>query len=342
MQSTFTNASLRDMSKPQAIGYVRVSTHGQAESGLGMAAQEHAIREHCRVNGLDLVRIYADPGVSGSKALQSRSDGAKACRWLSAKARKGKRPVIVFARIDRAFRSVLDLLTEVERWRKEGVAAHFVDLGLCADPDLGGMRGVTSRLVLTILGAVAEMERELIRERTKAGLSRARANKQSTGRRRYGFTRQHEPIEYELSVVGWILTLDDKGLGPTAIAKELFDRRIARARGEDCAWDKSTVYGIVKRFRRAEEEGTEAYAAYERSKADRDGRARHRWREQHRRRRLRQNERKKAAAERFNEAFTIMREAQAVIREEPIAVPLTTLQMEKKREQEFKDRRGER
>ena len=138
------------------------------------------------------------------------------------------------------------------------------------------------------------------------------------------------------------MTLDDKGLGPTAIAKELFDRRIARARGEDCAWDKSTVYGIVKRFRRAEEEGTEAYAAYERSKADRDGRARHRWREQHRRRRLRQNERKKAAAERFNEAFTIMREAQAVIREEPIAVPLTTLQMEKKREQEFKDRRGER
>jgi hypothetical protein len=78
-----------------AIGYIRVSSEEQADSGLGLEAQRQRIRAYCEMKGLSLATIFEDAGVSGGKALATRPAGAQ----LMAKAKKNK-PVLAVARID--------------------------------------------------------------------------------------------------------------------------------------------------------------------------------------------------------------------------------------------------
>src|SRR6266550_1373359 len=86
-----------------ALGYVRVSSEEQADSGLGLEAQRQRIRAYAELKELDLAEVFEDPGVSGGKALNARPGGA---RLLQAARRL--RPVVVVARLDRLFRSVAD------------------------------------------------------------------------------------------------------------------------------------------------------------------------------------------------------------------------------------------
>ena len=58
-----------------AIGYIRVSSEEQADSGLGLEAQRQRIRAYCDMKGLSLVTIFEDAGVSGGKALATRPAG---------------------------------------------------------------------------------------------------------------------------------------------------------------------------------------------------------------------------------------------------------------------------
>src|SRR5215831_9292708 len=84
-----------------ALGYVRVSSEEQADSGLGLEAQRQRIAAYCAMKGLRLAEVFADPGISGGKPLASRSAGSQ----LLAAANKSKAFVIV-AKLDRLFRSV--------------------------------------------------------------------------------------------------------------------------------------------------------------------------------------------------------------------------------------------
>lgn len=59
-----------------ALGYVRVSSDEQADSGLGLAAQRQRIRTYTELKDLRLVEVYEDPGVSGGKELNTRPGGA--------------------------------------------------------------------------------------------------------------------------------------------------------------------------------------------------------------------------------------------------------------------------
>ena len=63
------------MSETRVVGYVRVSTSDQAQSGLGVDAQRRAIVAYCEMRGLELVDIYEDNGVSASKPLGDREAG---------------------------------------------------------------------------------------------------------------------------------------------------------------------------------------------------------------------------------------------------------------------------
>ena len=87
-----------------AIGYIRVSSEEQADSGLGLAAQRQRIEAYCQMKGLKLQEIFEDAAVSGGKALSTRPAGAR----LLGEIRKSK-PVLVVAKFDRLFRSKLAL-----------------------------------------------------------------------------------------------------------------------------------------------------------------------------------------------------------------------------------------
>src|SRR5215471_6051688 len=136
-------------------GYVRVSTDRQADDGESLGTQKRIIEGYAMMNGLALDSIFVERGVSGSKPLGERPDGARLLAVLNA------RDAVITAKLDRMFRSALNALDVLGRLKERDVALHIIDLG----GDVTG-NGI-SKLVFTILSAVAEAERDRIRERIR-------------------------------------------------------------------------------------------------------------------------------------------------------------------------------
>jgi DNA invertase Pin-like site-specific DNA recombinase len=138
-----------------AVGYIRVSTKAQGRSGLGLEAQRQAIEAFAEREGIEVTAWHSEAeSGAGSDALEHRPQLAAA---LTA-ARKAKAPILV-AKLDRLSRDVHFI---------SGLMAHRVEfivteLGRQADP-----------FILHLYAALAEKERSLISQRTKAGLSAAK------------------------------------------------------------------------------------------------------------------------------------------------------------------------
>lgn len=155
----------------RAILYLRVSTDEQAVSGLGLAAQETASRSLCTARGWEVVGVVVDAGVSGSVSPLDRAGMADAIRQLCAR----DADVLVAAKLDRLSRSTIDLLGLVDHSEKCGFGIVTADAAVDSSTAAG-------RMVVTMLGAVAEMERRLIGERTKAALAAKKAQGHRLGR----------------------------------------------------------------------------------------------------------------------------------------------------------------
>jgi putative DNA-invertase from lambdoid prophage Rac len=157
-------------------GYCRVSTSEQADDGSSLASQQQQITGYAMMKGWSVAEFFVERGVSGSVPLADRPEGQ---RLLAA---AGKGDIIVTAKLDRAFRSAADALAVLEEFKDQGVALHMIDLG----GDVTG-NGI-SKMVFTILAAVAEGERDRIRERIRdAKRHLASQGVFSGGKRPYGF-----------------------------------------------------------------------------------------------------------------------------------------------------------
>src|ERR1700682_2308588 len=150
----------------RAVLYSRVSTlhHGQDPE-----VQSREIREYCQRRGWPLVGEYVDAGISGAKERRPQLDR------LVADAHKRKFEVVVVWKFDRFARSVSHLLRALENFRALGI--EFVSLSEQIDTSTP-----TGKMIFTVLGAVAELERSLIAERVRAGLRNARAKGKRLGR----------------------------------------------------------------------------------------------------------------------------------------------------------------
>ncbi|MEZ0002055.1 recombinase family protein [Sinorhizobium fredii] len=139
----------------KVFGYVRVSTAEQANSGDSLETQKDKIRGYCLMQGWELSEVFVEAGVSGSVPLADRPEGRRLLGVV------GKGDVIVTPKLDRMFRSASDALGTLEELKAQGTGLVMIDLG----GDVTG-NGI-SKLVFTILSAVAENERERIRERIR-------------------------------------------------------------------------------------------------------------------------------------------------------------------------------
>src|SRR3984893_13502 len=137
--------------------------------GQDPEVQSREIREYCQRRGWPLVGEYVDVGISGAKERRPQLDR------LIADADKRKFEVIVVWKFDRFARSVSHLLRALENFRALGI--EFVSLSEQIDTSTP-----TGKMIFTVLGAVAELERSLIAERVRAGLRNARAKGRKLGR----------------------------------------------------------------------------------------------------------------------------------------------------------------
>ena len=141
-----------------ALAYIRVSSDDQADSGLGLEAQRQRIADYCQLKGLRLAEVFEDPGVSGGKPLASRPAGSQ----LLAAAHKTKSLAIV-AKLDRLFRSVADAASVIADFDEKGIRLVALSEGF-------DLRNPYGRAMARMASVFAELERALIRERTRTAL----------------------------------------------------------------------------------------------------------------------------------------------------------------------------
>jgi putative DNA-invertase from lambdoid prophage Rac len=153
--------------------YARVSTNDQHNE-----IQIKELTEYVQRRGWELAGVYQDT-MSGARAQRPGLDA------LMADARLHKFDAVVVMKLDRFGRSLINCVAGIQELTAAGVRFLSTSQGLDTDAS-----NPTSRLLLHILAAVAEFERELIKERVSAGLKHAKANGAAIGRPRRVFDRQ--------------------------------------------------------------------------------------------------------------------------------------------------------
>jgi len=165
----------------RAIAYIRVSSQRQVDEGVSIAAQTKGIKEYSRFKRLllDKADILIEEGVSGGIPLWERPVGRKLRRMLMT----GKYDHIIIFKLDRMFRLTHDTLETVDELADAGLALHIVDLQ--GEPvDTSSAMG---RFFLTIMAALAEMERGLISERTQMGMDQLKKTHKKFTQSIYGW-----------------------------------------------------------------------------------------------------------------------------------------------------------
>src|SRR5829696_3123246 len=104
-------------------GYTRCSTALQAEEGESLGAQRRTVEGYAMMHGLALDQVFVERGVSGSKPIGERPEGARMLAAVVAS------DVIITPKLDRMFRSALDALDVLARLKDQGVSLHMIDLG---------------------------------------------------------------------------------------------------------------------------------------------------------------------------------------------------------------------
>jgi putative DNA-invertase from lambdoid prophage Rac len=194
----------------RVFGYARVSSLDQAASGISIDEQQRKIEARASEMGWQLAQVFIDAGISGGTPLAKRPAGAQ----LLAALRPGD--VVVASRMDRMFRSSVDALTTIEQLKAKKIGLWLLDLG----GDVTG-NGI-SQLVASILGAVAEFERQLIGERIRDAKGQQRRAQRHLG--------GHRPFGWQLAPAkdGRAAALVEDPAEQTAIAR----MRTMRAKGQ--------------------------------------------------------------------------------------------------------------
>jgi DNA invertase Pin-like site-specific DNA recombinase len=164
----------------RALCYVRVSTLEQSKFGFSLEAQEQRLRAYCQVAGLELADLIREEGVSASIPLAKRPAGAKLLEWID----DGVSHVVCL-KLDRLFRDAEDALRQTKAWDKAGIALHLVDMG-GQSLNTGSAMG---RMFLTMMAGCAELERNLVAERTAAVLAHKKGQRKVYNHTPYGFER---------------------------------------------------------------------------------------------------------------------------------------------------------
>lgn len=205
----------------KALGYCRVSTSEQANSDLGLASQREKILREITHRGWELLELVED---TGSGKDLNRPGLARVLELLA----NHEADVLVVAKLDRLSRSIYDFAGLMLTAREQGWQLVLLDLGVDTTTSSG-------ELVANVMVAVAQWERQRIGERTKEALCQAKKRGTHVGR----------PSSISPQLRRSILEMHRAGLGASAIAKTLNERKVKTARG-GARWYPSTVRYVTQ------------------------------------------------------------------------------------------------
>jgi len=218
----------------RAIGYIRVSTQGQADDGVSLSAQRAKIHAWCAVNDYELLAVFEDAGLSGGS--MAGRDGLHAAMKAATKGM-----ALVSYSISRLARSTRDMLDIADRLERQG--ADLVSLTEKIDTT-----SAAGRMVFRLLAVLSEFERDLVGERTKAALAHKKAQGQKYGPVPFGFTEiegRLVEVRREAQAVAEIVRMRKHGIAYGQIAVRLNTDGVTSKKGGQ--WYASTVRYVVNR-----------------------------------------------------------------------------------------------
>ncbi len=224
------------MAKGKFVGYIRVSTDKQGKSGLGIEAQRKAITDYLNGGKWELIAEFTEVESGKHDDRQELQKAMKHCQITGA--------TLIIAKLDRLSRDSHFIGSVM----KSGI--EFIACDMPA----------ANKFTIHILAAVAEHERELISQRTKAALQAAKARGKTLGNpnnlnqeaaakgRALGAkARQIKADEFAGAISPIIQELVGQGMSLNRIAQELNDRKILTARGKSACWTATAVKNVQAR-----------------------------------------------------------------------------------------------
>ena len=217
----------------KAIGYIRVSTDEQAKEGVSLENQEQKIRDYCKLKDFEILEIVQDAGIS---AKNLRRPGAQKVLEM---ARNKMVDAVVVYKLDRMFRSTVDALETTKQCDNWNVSVHSIQEALDTKSAMG-------KFFFTLTAALAEMEREIIGERTRDVLQRKTANGEVYGNVPFGFKKFKGKLlnhDAEQKIVRTVLEMRKEGLNYSMISKELNRMGFKTKKGNQ--WYAQTVKNVI-------------------------------------------------------------------------------------------------
>jgi DNA invertase Pin-like site-specific DNA recombinase len=224
----------------KAIIYLRVSTDEQASSGLGLAAQLAACQKSASLLGITDVQVFTDAAVSGSVPVQDRKGLTAALAAL----RKGD--FFIVAKRDRIARD-MDAALSVERSLK---ARKAVLISSAGEGTGTGVEDTSALMQKRMFQVFAEIERQMIKDRTRAALQTKKAKGELIGSVPYGFKLSSDGVhldvcEREQEIIALVKELRAKGFSGHAIVAHLNDHNIQTRTGH--LWSRTQITRILEK-----------------------------------------------------------------------------------------------
>jgi site-specific DNA recombinase len=228
----------KGLAELKTIAYIRVSTREQADEGISLQMQREKAAEYARLNDLGEVEAIEDAGYSG------KTMNRPGIQRLIELCEAGQVGHVMVYKLDRLTRRTRDLLRLVEEvFPRNGVHLHSLREQVDTSSAMGNF-------FLTIMGALAEMERRLIGERTSEALQSKRGRGECVGPVPFGFDLADDgerllPNPGELAVVEQMKAWHSQGASLREIARRLNAERVPTKREHGRRWHASTVRYIL-------------------------------------------------------------------------------------------------
>jgi DNA invertase Pin-like site-specific DNA recombinase len=226
-----------------AIGYVRVSTQEQAKEGVSLDAQRDKLRSYCKLNGIKLVDIVADEGISGSTLDRP---GLQAALHMI---RRGRANTLIVAKLDRLSRSLRDVCALMSDYFTDD---RYHLLSVCG---MVNTHSAAGRMLMMNLANYNQFERELISERTREALQHMKAQGIRLGPAKYGYELSNQldakgrrmlvPLASEQEIIARLAAAQADGVGFNDIARQLNAEGIRARRGGE--WTGRFASAVLQR-----------------------------------------------------------------------------------------------